>query len=106
MEINNIDLISASIISEGKFKPQLYLIWVDMSTHKCYEMKLPVTSEFVQEITFVALDYANILIKDVICDNFKDSKEITLQEIINRFPNETEKFKPYTREENINKLIN
>jgi hypothetical protein len=103
MEINDIDLIKAHSISEKGFKSKLVAYWVDKTTNRFYHYDEFISSELYQDLRL-----GTTTIEDVMVYNLKDCKEVSHQEMIEKFE-EDERIKKYItayiRDEKLNKLI-
>ena len=103
MQVNDIEIITAQIISEENFKSKLYVYWVDKTINQFYHYNGFVSSELFQD-----LSAGSTQIEWIMIDNLKDCEKVSHQEMIEKFHgNEIIKkyITAYIRDEKLNKLI-
>ena len=104
MEINDVEIINAQIISDMQITKHILAVYfVSKKTHQFYYYKTIMSNELFQD-----LNAGSQMVEEIVICNFKDCKEVSHQEIIERFDGDDAIKKyilAYIRDEKLNKLI-
>jgi len=107
MEVNDIDVINAQVMTETTFPPRLIAYFVDKNTNQFYVFNKTPSPESIQDLYGRTITIEELIVSDF--GNKLDCEEVSHQEIIEKFEGNKSIKKyitSYIRDEKLNKLIN